>query len=43
MRLLDQLARIAELEFAALVTGAQAIDPKRRFFLADGSFVDGLP
>jgi Family of unknown function (DUF6516) len=40
MRLLDQLARIAELEFAALVTGAQAIEPKRRFFLADGSFVD---
>jgi hypothetical protein len=30
--------RIAEVEFAAIVTGAQAIEPKRRFFLADGSF-----
>ena len=40
MKLLDQLARIAELEFATILTGTQAIEPKRRFFLADGSFVD---
>ncbi len=40
MSLLDELARIAEVEFSTIVTGAQAIEPKRRFFLADGSFVD---
>lgn len=40
MTLLDQLVRIGELEFSTIVTGAQAIEPKRRVFLCDGSFVD---
>ena len=40
MRDLDQLVRIAELECAAFVIGVQAIEPKRRLFLSDGSFVD---
>ena len=40
MTLLDQFARIVELEFSAIVSGAQAIEPKRRFFLSDGSFVE---
>ena len=38
--LVDELTRIAEVEFATIVTGAQALEPKRRFFLLDGSFVD---
>ena len=40
MTLLDELTRIAEVESVAIVTGVQAIEPKRRFFLSDGSFVD---
>ena len=40
MTLLDELTRIAEVEFSAIVTGAQAVEPKRRIFLSDGSFVD---
>ena len=40
MTLLDELTRIAEFEFSAIVTGVQAIEPKRRIFLSDGSFVD---
>jgi hypothetical protein len=37
---LDQLCRIAELEFADIVVGTQALEPKRRLFIRDGSFVD---
>jgi hypothetical protein len=37
--LLDELTRIAEVEFSAIVTGVQAIEPKRRIFLRDRSFV----
>jgi len=40
MTSLDDLVRIAEVEFAAIIIGAQALDPKRRLFLSDGSFVD---
>jgi hypothetical protein len=40
MSSLDALVRIAEVEFATIVTGAQAIEPKRRLFLCDGSLVD---
>ena len=40
MRWLDQLVRIVELKCAAFVIGAKAIEPKRRLFLSDGSFVD---
>ena len=40
MTLLDELTRLAEVEFSAIVTGTQAIEPKRRIFLSDGSFVD---
>ena len=40
MTLLDELTRIAEVEFSVIVTGVQAIEPKRRIFPSDGSFVD---
>jgi len=37
---LDELCRIAEVEFADVVVGTQALEPKRRLFIRDGSFVD---
>lgn len=40
MTLLDELTRIAEVEFSAVVIGVQVMEPKRRIFLRDGSFVD---
>ena len=40
MTRLDELVRIAEVEFAAVIIGVQALEPKRRIFLSDGSFID---
>ena len=40
MTSLDQLCRIAEVEFAGIVVGMQALEPKCRLFIRDGSFVD---
>lgn len=40
MTSLDELRRIAEVEFADNVVGTQVQEPKRRLFIRDGSFVD---
>lgn len=40
MTSLDEICRIAELEFADIVVGTQALESKRRIFIRDGSFVD---
>lgn len=40
MTSLDELCRIAAVEFAGVVTGTETLEPKRRIFIRDGSFVD---
>ena len=40
MTSLDELCRIAEVEFAHIVVGTQGLEAKRRLFIRDGSFVD---
>ena len=40
MTSLDEICRIAEVEFAEIVTETQVLESKRRIFIRDGSFVD---
>ncbi|MBI2975605.1 MAG: hypothetical protein HYY33_01495 [Chloroflexi bacterium] len=37
---LDDLRRVAEVEFAGLVTDAQPLGEKLRLFVSDGSYID---
>jgi hypothetical protein len=37
---LDEICRIAEVEFAEIVVGAHVLESKRRILIRDGSFAD---